>query len=88
MGESNTCRCIPNRSCYVIFAYVNNLVPPFLARRREVFESFMSSTTFGFGLCLDAWQTLGVLFSYLNSVAVALMLAGVIYKVWLLTKFC
>ena len=37
--------------------------------------------TFGFGLCLDAWQTLGVLFSYLNSVALALMLAGVLYKV-------
>ena len=34
--------------------------------------------TFGFGLCLDAWQTLGVFFSYLNSVACALMLAGVL----------
>ena len=49
--------------------------------RREVFETIVSSTTFGFGLCLDAWQTLGVLFSYLNSVALALMLAGVLYKV-------
>ena len=41
----------------------------------------VSSTTFGFGLFLDAWQTLGLLFSYLNSVALALMLAGVIFKV-------
>ena len=41
----------------------------------------VSSTTFGFGLFLDAWQTLGLLFSYLNSVAIALMLAGVLYKV-------
>lgn len=48
---------------------------------KAVFEMVLgSSTTFGFGLCLDAWQTLGVLFSYLNSVALALMLAGVIFK--------
>ena len=44
-------------------------------------EVLVSSTTFGFGLFLDAWQTLGLLFSYLNSVAIALMLAGVLYKV-------
>ena len=44
-------------------------------------EVMVSSTTFGFGLFLDAWQTLGLLFSYLNSVAIALMLAGVLYKV-------
>ena len=58
------------------------LMVPLLLARRAVFEMVLgSSTTFGFGLCLDAWQTLGVLFSYLNSVALALMLAGVIYKV-------
>ena len=48
---------------------------------REMIEVLVSSTTFGFGLFLDAWQTLGLLFSYLNSVAIALMLAGVLYKV-------
>ena len=50
---------------------------------RHVFDTVMGSDgqTFGFGLCLDAWQTLGVLFSYLNSVASALMLAGVLGRI-------